>query len=476
VDLHLALDAGRGSLSRQIYDQIRDAILEGRLRSGDRIPSTRELARTLGISRNTASAAIDHLCGEGFLVGRTGVGTFVSAPSSAGRRRGRPAVSPLQARPVWGRQPAPPDLSADLPEYDFRTGVPDATRFPYSVWRRLTSAALRPSAVGVGMPSDPAGHPALRNAIGRHLGIARGLRIDPSDVVVTNGVQQAVGLVAQVLLHPGDRVAVEHPGYLPVRDALEAAGARIVDVPVDEHGIVVDALPYRAQLVYVSPAHQFPLGVPMSLPRRLALLEWARGADAAVLEDDYDTEFRYAGRPVDPLHTLDAAGRVVYVGSFSKSLLPTLRLGYCVVPPGLTAAFRQAKYVADWHTPVPTQLALSRFIEEGHLVRHVRRMRRIYQHRRDRIAAVLDATWRSVLCRIPTVAGLHMSAWTRADDAAEVEEWVGRARQNGVAVQELTYFAQHHDIRPGLIFGFGAIQADRIDAGLARLRASRPGR
>ena len=213
------------------------------------------------------------------------------------------------------------------PRFDFRTGIPDATLFPYQSWRRLLVRQLRPAAVGLGAYGDPAGHPGLRQAIARHIGLARGVQAGAEEVVVTNGTQQAVDVVARVLLAPGDRVAVESPGYGPPRRLMASLGAEVLGVPVDDQGLVVEAIPPRTRLVYVTPSHQFPLGMAMSLPRRLALLAWAERHDAAVVEDDYDSEFRYGGRPIEPLQTLDGSGRVIYVGSFSKTLLPTCALG-----------------------------------------------------------------------------------------------------------------------------------------------------
>jgi GntR family transcriptional regulator / MocR family aminotransferase len=477
VDLHLSLDAARGPLSRQIFEQIRDAIVDGRLRPGDRLPPTRQLAESIRVSRNTVAAAFDHLTGEGFLVGRAGVGTFVSPDARFDADDDRTeSRSPLRPAPYWSDQRPAPVLAAEHPEIDFRTGIPDAGRFPYPTWRRLVNAALRPSRLGGAAYADPAGHPALRRSLARHLAVSRGVQADASRVVVTSGVQQAAGLACQVLLRPGDVVAMENPGYRPVRRALEAAGATVVDVPVDEAGIVTDALPPRARMVYVSPTHQFPLGVPMSLPRRLALLDWARRVDAAVLEDDYDSDFRYTGRPVDPLHTLDPSGRVLYVGSFSKTMLPVFRLGYCVVPSGLVQAFQRAKFIADWHSPLPDQLALAQFIDDGHLDRHIRGSRREYQTRRDRIAAALDADFGPWLRRVPSVAGLHLAAWANDADTDEVERWVQRTEEHGVAVQSLASFAGDSPVRPGLVIGFGAIPRSRVDEGLTRLRRLLPSR
>lgn len=471
MDLHLSLDAEAGALSRQIYEQIRDAILAGRLRPGDQLPPTRTLASSVGVSRNTVAAAFDHLTGEGFLVGRTGVGTFVSADARIDPRTRPTRASPLRVASVWQRQPeSVPQLTVGRIGFDFRPGIPDLSSFPYPTWRRQVSAALRESRVGGTVYADPAGEPALRRAIARHLAVSRGVRVESQDVVVTSGVQQAATLASQVLVEPGDVVAMEDPGYLPVRRVFEAARVTVVDVPVDEEGIVVEAMPKRARLVYVSPAHQFPLGVVMSLPRRLALLDWAGRAGAAILEDDYDSDYRYAGRPVDPLQALDSTGRVIYVGSFSKSMLPILRLGYCVVPSALVPPFRRAKFVADWHSPLPSQTALAQFIDDGHLTHHIRKTRRVYQARRDRIAAALDSDLSPWLRRIPTVAGLHLAALARSADADLVQDWVARAEALDVAVQSLTAFA-HSQSRPaGLVIGFGAIPESRIHEGLRRLR------
>ena len=258
-------------------------------------------------------------------------------------------------------------------------GIPDARLFPYQTWRRLLTRELHADAEDIGVYADPAGHLGLRQAIARHVGTARGVSTTAEDVVVTNATQQAVDVVARVLLAPGARVAVEDPGYRPPRRLLASLGARVTGVPVDDQGLVVDAIPAGTRLVYVTPSHQFPLGMTMPLPRRLALLDWAERHDAAIVEDDYDSEFRYGDRPIEPLQTLDTSGRVIYIGSFSKTMLPTLRLGFVIAPPSLRRAVRTAKFVTDWHTTLPAQAALARFIDEGYLARHVRKMRQVYQ-------------------------------------------------------------------------------------------------
>ncbi|UYM05177.1 MocR-like pyridoxine biosynthesis transcription factor PdxR [Solicola gregarius] len=470
VELHLTLDEG-GGLTQQIYDQIRRAILNGRLPGDARMSSSRELARSLGVARNTVAAAFDHLVAEGYLQARPGVGTFVSAEADRAALSPDRTASPLTPVPLWRNGAFEvPVLNRDPPAYDFRTGMPDDARFPYPAWRRHVDAVVRRSSRAAEY-ADPSGPGVLRAAIARHLGVSRGLNIVADDLVVTNGVQQAVALLAQVLVEPGDVVAVEDPGYPLARRAFEAARATVVPVPVDEQGIVVDRLPPQAAAVYVTPAHQYPLGVRMSLARRTALLEWAREADAAIIEDDYDTDFRYGARPIDPLHVLDHADRVVYVGSFSKSILPTLRVGYCSAPPALLDALRRARFVADWHGPTATQLALASFIDEGRLAAHIRRMRREYERRHDRITTVLDSDFRPHLRPIPTAAGLHLAAWCEDASHDTIAGWQAACETEGVRFQSIGDFALG-TVDPGIMLGFGRIPFDRIDDGLHRLRAA----
>jgi GntR family transcriptional regulator/MocR family aminotransferase len=317
------------------------------------------------------------------------------------------------------------------------------------------------------MYGDPAGDAGLRAAIARHIGVSRAVRAGARDVLVTQGVQQALDLIGRVLLRPGDRVAVEDPGYPPPRELFVSLGARVDGVPVDASGLRVDLLPDDARIVYVTPSHQFPLGLPMTLDRRLELLEWAREREAMIVEDDYDTEFRYGGRPIEPLQSLDEAGRVIYVGSFSKVLLPMLRIGFLIAPEPLREALRAAKYIADWTSPLPTQLALAEFIDEGLLARHIRKMRRVYQARHERIAELIARDFAGVLTSIPAGAGLHLSAWTAPGlDAREI---VRQARARGVGLAPLSRF-QMGSGPDGLAFGHGAISLERLDEALHRLR------
>lgn len=467
-DLHISLD-GRRHLTRQLYRQIRGAVMEGRLRTGDLLPSSRELARRLDVSRNTVVVAYQRLRAEGFLDAKVGVGTFVSDDVRP-RSPVPPAESPLRPRELWDALSEVPDLSATDAEFDFRPGVPDASSFPFAPWRARMTRQLRPSAVGTGAHIGAAGHPELRSAIAHHLGVSRAVRTSPDDVFVTNGSQQAIDIITRVLLEPGDTVAVEDPGYPLPRRVFRAHGCRVTGVPVDAEGLVVDAIPDEARLVYVTPSHQYPLGMAMSMARRQSLLDWARRADATILEDDYDSEFRYGGRPLEPLRALDGTGRVLYVGSFSKTMLPILRLGYAVVPAPLHASFRKAKALTDWHTAVPVQAAAAELIEDGLLAQHIRRMRRVYAERHERILEILDRDLAEQLSPVPSAGGLHLSALFREGDASADLDVVDRARSRGVALLPLSPRFVSAPARPGLVIGYGAISVERIEEGLRHVR------
>jgi len=376
----------------------------------------------------------------------------------------------LRPRPFWDEVKLPTGFWRPT-EFDLRSGTPDARLFPYETWRRLMARELRASAVGHGEYADPAGHRGLREAIARHIGIARGVVASADDVVVTNGTQQAVDIVARVLLAPGDRVAVEDPGYGPPRRLFATLGARVAGVPVDAEGLIVDAIPRDTKLVYVTPSHQYPLGMSMSLARRMALLAWAERYDAAIIEDDYDSEFRFVGRPIEPLQTLDRAGRVIYVGSFSKTMLPTLRIGFVVAPASVGHAIQAAKFLTDWHTALPTQAALARFIDGGWFARHVRRMREVYRARHERVVATLTTQFADDLEVVGSSVGMHVCAIARAATVDQMAAVVGRASAAGVECHPLSMFAAGVAPRSGLVLGYGAIATEDIDEGMRRLRS-----
>jgi GntR family transcriptional regulator/MocR family aminotransferase len=467
AELHVSL-AGRRDLVGQIYRQVREAILDGRLRQGEPLPPSRELGRRLEVSRTTVTMAYDRLAAEGFTSGRVGAGTYVTGEAHCARLVDAARAGPLQPRGLWERIPDAPPL-AEWP-YNLNAGMPDARLFPYQRWRALMSRELRASAVGTGLYSDPAGHAGLRTEIARHVGVSRSVRAVADDVIITGGMQQALFLLARVMLAPGDTVAVEDPGYPPAGDVLRSLDLRLAAVPVDSQGLVVDAIPPEARMVYVTPSHQFPLGMPMSLSRRLALLAWADRCGGTIVEDDYDSEFRFDGRPIEPLHSLDRSGRVCYVGTFSKVMLPTLRLGFVIAPPALRTALRRAKYVTDWHTALPAQAALARFIGDGGFSTHIRRMRSIYRERHHLVLDLLRSDLKPWLEAVPSAVGLHLSARSSALSAADLAGVGDTMAGHGVGVISLSYFAVGERKHAGLVIGYGMVNPGEIRTALARLR------
>ena len=473
MELHIQLD-GREHVTEQIYRQVRSAVLDGRLRAGDRLPPSRALARELGVSRNTVGSAYERLAGDGLLDSRQGSGTFVSPGDlTPVTTTDAATVSPLRPRSVWSRVRAPQPLPADRNRFDFRLGLPDPELFPFATWRRLLSHELRREAGNAGYGS-PAGHAGLRAAVARHVGTSRGLRAEPEQVVVTGGTQQGLDLLARVLLEPGDCVAMEDPGYPTARLLFESLGLRVVTVPVDDEGLVVSSLPDEARLVFTCPSHQLPLGMPMSLPRRRALLDWARDRDVAVVEDDYDSEFRFGGHRLDALQSLDTSGRVIYVGTFSKTLGPGLRLGFVIAPTEIAEALASARFLSDWHSPPALQAAMARYIEEGFFARHLHASRTVYEERHDLLLRVLADDARGRLTAVPTSAGLHVTALLPRVLGPDEHAIAERASAAGLALYELgTFYAGAPD-RAGFVLGFGAIPRGRIEEGVRRLLAAVP--
>jgi len=464
----------RGSRQRMaaLHGQLRAAILDGRLKSGLRLPATRELAEALDVSRNTVVAAYDLLLGEGYIEARRGAGNFVA--DLAMRRSDRrahtgPATPDRRLAPYWRNFASlPSPMHASGFAYDFRLGIPDIRAFPYDIWRRLSARALRNLSKAAPFYDLAQGRLPLRQAIAQHISFARAVSCEAQDIVVTSGAQQAFDLLARVLVTPGHTVvAVEDPGYPPLRSVFLAAGARVVGVPVDEEGLIVDQLPHDTNVIYVTPSHQFPLGVVMSPRRRIELLEFARTRGALVIEDDYDSEFRYSGRPLDALQTLDRDDSVCYIGTFSKCLFPTLRLGYAVVPPWLRVAFVNAKHQSDWHGDVLAQDTLAAFIAEGHLVRHVRHMRKLYTERRDVLLDALQRHGKGRLQTCPSDAGLHLSA--TLDLSVDSSALLERATTHGINLESLNAYTKDGAAMNGLAFGLGMIDAVRIDEGIAKL-------
>ncbi|MDM0037908.1 PLP-dependent aminotransferase family protein [Variovorax sp. J22R193] len=478
LSIQLCIPApGSRTRVRELHRQLRAAILSGRLAAGLRLPATRALALSLGVGRNTVVAAYDLLLGEGYVEAVPGSGHRVAA--LVARRTATTALRRTATEPMLQQRLAPAYRglvgSADREQdgalpYDFRLGVPEKTSVHFDVWRRLSARNLRSLGrreVGYG---PPRGQPSLREAIAAHVSLTRAVACHADDVLVTAGAQQAFDLLARVLVTPGKSVvAVEHPGYPPTRIAFEAAGARIARVPVDEEGLVVDKLPRETRVICVTPSHQFPLGCALSPRRRVELLAFAERHGAVIVEDDYDGEFRYDSRALDALQTLDQSGSVFFVGTFSKSLFPALRLGFVVAPAWAMLPLVVAKERADSHCNLLAQETLAAFIAEGHLARHVRQMRGLYAQRRGLLLAQLARDFEPWLEPLPGTAGLHLAARAKRD--LDVEHLVRQARQIGVGVSSIADYGAGLTLPRGLLFGFGALEAARIHTGLDRLRS-----
>ena len=481
---------GSGTLSQQIYQALRRAVLAGQLAPGTRLPATRALAHELGVSRNTVLLAYDLLLAEGYTVGQTGSGTYVAAalpdvtlsPHNARAQALSTSEGTTLHLSAYGRRvaqntslPPPSAVPHCQPErYDFRYGLPDVAAFPHEIWRRLLARWARDVSVQALHYGPPEGYAPLRETIAGYLQRARAVVCTPEQILVVNGSQQALDLTARVLLEAGDRVLIEEPHYQGARQVFLAAGARLMTVPIDAEGLVTTELPDAAaavRLVYVTPSHQFPTGAIMSLVRRLALLQWAETAAAYVLEDDYDSEFRYAGRPVEAVQGLDRGGRVIYVGTFSKVLFPALRLGYLVLPPPLVPLFTAAKWLTDRHTSTLEQAVLTDFIHEGHFEHHLRRSRTRNAARR---ATLLDALDRHLGTRVEVSganAGVHLLVWLQDVTPQQLGACIDCAARAGVGLYPVTPYYLMPPPRAGLLLGYAAMAEDDIRAGVQRLAA-----
>lgn len=468
LPLHLPGKDSRRLLS-SLHSQLRAAILDGRLQPGLRLPPTRVLAARYGIGRNTAIAAYDLLLGEGHIVSRRGAGTYIADMRTKARKR-EPTEFKDRAEwinPFWRSVTPRVGSWTQPPRFDFGPGIPDVGGFPLAIWRKLYARTLR-SLRERARYGDPHGQSALRAAIAGHVSFARAVACTPDDVLVTSGAQQAFDLLARVLVtRERSQVAVEDPGHVPIKSAFAAAGARILPVPVDHEGMRIERIPRAARIICVSPSHQFPSGCTMSLARRAALIDLAARQSAVIIEDDYDGEFRFSDRATDALQTLDRSGSVIYVGTFSKSLFPGLRLGFLIAPPWALPALAAARQSADWHSDVDRQDVLAAFISEGHLARHMRRMRAVYRARREALLQGLRANFADRLDVVPSTAGLHLCAHVR--DGTDTEALLERARQAGLRIESLRRFQIDARARAGLVFGYGAIEAAQIPKALALL-------
>jgi GntR family transcriptional regulator / MocR family aminotransferase len=465
------------ALAQWLCDEVRSAILDGRLRRGMRLPATRELARHYGLSRGTVVTAFEELHSEGYLEGKVGAGTYVNAllPDDllyAGPVSGKPKKVNRRSRTLsrFALRLETPPPGRRQPARAFRAGEPALDAFPLAAWARIASRRLRRATRSLLASGDSRGYQPLREAVADYLGSARGVRCTPDQVIIVSGIQQALELTARLVLDPGDRVWVEDPCYFAVPAVFRALQARIVPVSVDRDGLDVTEGERRcpvARLAYVTPAHQFPLGSVMALDRRLALLNWARRAGGLIFEDDYDSEYRYAGRPIPAIQGLDEGGSVVFSGSFGKILLPSLRLGYLVAPSDLVDKFAAARNVTDRFSPVIEQAVMYDFITEGHFGRHVRRMRELYA---GRLAVLREAVSRRLdgLLRLQeTEAGIQTVGWL--GEGLEARAVADAAAAADVEVMPIDQFSLRSSLPEGLLLGFAAVDEPEILRGVEKL-------
>ena len=473
MQLVIPLSAQAGPLFRQVYLGLRKAILSGAFQGGGRLPSTRDLAQQLGVSRTVVLLAYDQLLAEGFTEGRVGSGTYVSAGVGRSASAGAEEATRLRLAPygkaaatAWSKVNFPQRGAPALP-YDFAYGRSDLETFPYAMWRRLLLKCARRASAAELDYGPAAGNSALREAICTHLRRSRAVNCDPTQVIVVNGSQQALDLIARILLQPGDRVAVEDPSYQGTTEVLRAAGARLLPVSVDEHGLDPARLPASARIVFVTPSHQFPTGTILPLARRLALLDWAKRRDAVVVEDDYDGEFRYEGQMLESLQGLDRDARVLYIGTFSRTVFSALRIGYLVVPKSLVQAFSAGKWLCDRHTPSLEQETLAEFISSGMYERHLRRVRRRNASRREALLEAIRKHLRDRVDLTGAAAGAHLVLWPvrRVDEGA----LIAAAASRGVGVYVMSRYYLKQPVRTGILLGYSRMTESAIQEGIRRL-------
>ncbi|MBO0861389.1 MAG: PLP-dependent aminotransferase family protein [Chloracidobacterium sp.] len=501
MDLPITLDQRSATpLHKQLYDELRRAILTGRLKPGERVPSTRGLSLSLGVSRTTVTQSYEQLLSEGYLRATTGSGTFVGLelpdellktlpvekfrPASILRETGSQVTRRQIELSCYGASIADPDPFEPCqmvePPINFSTCRPALDEFPLQEWRRLTLKHYRAKDHSMlNYTGESLGYEPLREAIAGYLRHARAVKCDADQVVIVNGAQQALDLISKVLINRGDRVAVENPGYLGARRVFQAHGAELLPAPVDESGIAVDELNSKSKsglkLVYVTPSHQFPTGVTLTLPRRLDLLCWAEKTGAMIVEDDYDSEFRFGSRPIPSLQGLANGDSVIYVGTFSKVLFPSLRAGYLVAAPSLTRLLARAKWLTDLQTPEIEQRVLADFINEGHLERHLRRMRTIYDNRRQTLVRALETHFGDRVTILGENAG--MSLMIRLRSKMNDHEIERLALESGVGLLSARHYYlgeeylnnADNDNMVEFLLGYAGINERRIREGARRL-------
>jgi GntR family transcriptional regulator / MocR family aminotransferase len=470
---------GKSPIYRQLYDWFRTAMIEGRMRPGQRLPSTRSMATELQISRISVFNAYEQLQSEGYLETFAGSGTSVARtiPDDAfgvraGDAGGR-VIADTRPRKFSARATAVLKVPLEAWLHNlgaFRVSLPALDYFPVNVWSKLVARHSRKMSRTVMAYGETMGYRPLREAIAEYVSTFRGVRCEPAQILITTGSQQALQMSAQVLLNPNDQVLMEEPGYPGARLAFTSMGAQLIPVPVDDEGMIVPEIKVKAHVAYVTPSHQYPLGMTMSAARRMSLLKWAVRSGSWIIEDDYDSEYRFRSRPIPSLQGLDVHGRVIYIGTFSKVLFPALRVGYVVVPKDLVTAFSAMRDAADIFSSTLYQAVLSEFIREGHFARHIRRMRMLYMERRKALVNALKTELGEMAEVIGAEAGMHLVGLLPPgiDDLAVAKD----AAENGVSAMPLSSCYFRRPKRGGLILGYGGVSQRQIHEGVHKLRSS----
>lgn len=478
IELSIATKPAQCSIKDWIYSEIRSAILRGRLKPKVRLPTTRDFAKHYAVSRSMVVLGYEQLVAEGYITSHIGKGTFVSAklPDSLDNAltpQNRAVVSAKGRLSQLGQVLAESPFfygAAEPAPVPFKPNQPDFEHFPLNIWNRIAAKranALRPRKMGY---ADPAGYHPLRASIAEHLRYTQRIDCTPAQVVITNSAQQTLDLCARLLFDPGDMVWMEDPGYPGAKTLFAAVGAKVLAVPIDSNGMDFEAAIQKsphAKLAYVTSAHQAPIGLALSLERRIALLEWAENHQATILEDDYDGEFRFHGTPMAPIKSLDSTDRVIYLGTFSKLLFPSIRLAYAVVPKWLQQPFASAMSLTCRHVGLETQAVLSEFIAKGHYARHLRRMTMIYRERSETFMTACNNQLKGLLDVCPISTGLDACAYLpKGFDDTEVAK---RLKQGGIEVRPLSFYGIEREPPSGLVLGFSAFTPEQIVNGVSRI-------
>lgn len=462
---------------RQLYNEFRSATLTGRFRPGQQIPPSRELANYFNISRTTVLLAFENLFAEGYIKGKPGSGTYINdelpenllfTKQNSDKNSQQKKQNKLPQAKGFHLKKYLADERLDYNKFEpFKPGVPDLNEFPFHIWTKLIAASVKDISKSDFGYSSSAGYKPLRNVIANYVRAARGVNCEAEQIIIVNGSQQGIDLVCKVLLNKNDAVLFEEPGYTGARDIFSSAGINVIPTPVDEEGINFKKTKKNQSIIYTTPSHQYPLGVTMSLNRRLELLDYSTSNNCWILEDDYDSEYRYKGQPLSSLQGIDNSDSVIYMGTFSKVMFPGLRLGYLIVPENLIESFTAAKMLTDKNSPIFEQAALEKFITDGHYGRHIRRMRMIYEKRKEVFYNCVEKNLGEHISLHPTDAGLHTIGWLKSVN--NDVEFAKRMFRGGIYTPPLSFYSITKKCKPGLVFGYAAYSEQQIKSTIKKM-------